>query len=95
MSIYDELKTELEKIGDIKDFVLLTKFLKFTNGGDGLYQLNLIYKSNEKFRDCTNILLKFKNKLTIKQNKKGDVIGFAQFQDYIGYSLKELQQIKL
>lgn len=95
MNIYDELKNELEKIGSIKDFVLLTKFLKFTNGGDGLYQLNLIYKSKENFKDYTYILLNFKNNLSIKQNKRGDVIGFAQVHDYINYYLKELQQIKL
>ena len=95
MNIYDELKNELEQIGNIKDFVLLTKFLKFTNGGDGLYQLNLIYKSNENFKDYTSILLKFKNKLSIKQNKKGDVIGFAQVHDYIKHYLEELQQIAL
>lgn len=95
MTVYDEFKNEIEKIGNIKDFVLLTKFLKFTKGGDGLYQLFLIYKSNEKFYDYTDILLKFKNKLSIKQNKKGDAIGFAQIHDYIKYYLKELQQIEL
>lgn len=84
--------------GSISNFVLLVKFKNFTKYGDGLYYLTLLYNNGgsiNSFKDVSSLLLKFKNKTTIKQNKKGYVIGYSQLHDYLNYHVNELQQIRL
>ena len=84
--------------GSISNFVLLVKFKNCTKSGDGLYYLTLLYNNGgliNRFNDVSSLLLKFKNKTTIKQNKKGYVIGYSQLHDYLNYHVNELQQIRL